>query len=401
MAKTSFLDKLAQRIQRVDKEELFHVLKDIAREKSALESVLQSLGDGILLLDLSGKILFCNRTAISLLGWGARQYAEATVASLSSDPSIAEIFTSDYAQSGQSAHREVQVYSPRPMLLAMDFLPMRDEKADTQGVAVILRDIGEKRRMEGRMVQSEKLGALSFLAAGLAHEIGNPLNSINIHLQLIDREIKKLKGARQIKKLTATVQEEIKRLDDIVHGFLSAIRPLKPKFEMQNINNILREVCRFLKHELGRQQIQCEMKLDDTVAQTLLDAAHLKQALINVFKNAMQAMPKGGTLKIVTAMQDSAIRVRIADNGRGIAPEHLSKIFDPYFTTRENGSGLGLMMTQRIIKEHGGDIEVKSEPGKGTEFVLTLPVRSTQPKMISAKIHSSRPRASGFNQAEA
>ena len=390
MAKATFLDKLVQRAHRIDKEELVHVLTDIAREKASLEAVLQALGDGIVLLDLSGKILFCNGTAISLLGWNGKQASGAPIQSLLSDPGIAEVFLPEYLESGQSVHREVQLYSPRAMLLSVDFFPIHGEKGDVQEIAVALRDITEKRRMEGRMVQSEKLGALSFLAAGLAHEIGNPLNSLNIHLQLIEREIRKLKRAPRVKKLTATVQEEIKRLDEIVHRFLWAIRPLKPKFESHQINRILQDVCRFLKHEFSRHGIQCEMKLDEAVSPTLLDSAHLKQALINVFKNAMQAMPKGGLLRVWTSMQDNAIRVHIQDSGIGITPENLSKIFDPYFTTRENGSGLGLMMTHRIIKEHGGEIEVKSEHGKGTEFILALPIRSAQPKMITERILSRR-----------
>ncbi len=386
MKKSAFLDKLGERLGRIDKEELFHLLTDVSDQKAALESALQCLDAGIILVDGSGKIVFANRRASGLLGWNARPAAGMAIASLLTDSSMAGVFSDACRQSTQCLHKEIQVYSPRAMLLSMDFMPIRGEAQDAASMAVILEDISEKRRMEERMVQSEKLGALSILAAGLAHEIGNPLNSINIHLQLMEREIKKLKGAHKIQKLNATVQQEIQRLDDIVHRFLVAIRPLKPKLEKCSVNDLVRDVLRFLKHELARQEIQCDIRLDEAVVRTLLDPAHIKQALINLVKNAMQAMSKRGVLSVSTAMKVAAICIRIQDSGEGIAPEHLSKIFDPYFTTRENGSGLGLMMTHRIIKEHGGEVEVKSRMGKGTEFVLTLPVRPDQPKMISDTI---------------
>ena len=385
MAKSPFLEKLSERIARVDKEELFHLLSDISQEKTAMESVLQSLGDGIILMDPSGRVLFANRTCISLLGLTGKSPAGSPIQSLVLDPGLAELFLSESLETAQAVHREIQVYAPRAMLLSLNLLPIRGERGGIIGTAAVLRDITEKRRIEGRMAQSEKLGALSLLAAGLAHEIGNPLNSINIHLQLIAREIKKLKGTKKVQKLQETVQEEIKRLDDIVHRFLTAIRPLKPRFEQRDINGVIRDVFRLLKHELAEHAVKVDLQLGEHVTSTLLDVAHLKQAIINLVKNAMQAMPKGGKLLVWTGMQDGSVRIQIQDSGMGIAPEHISRIFDPYFTTRQSGSGLGLMMTHRIVKEHGGEIEVKSESGKGTTFILTLPVRSSQPKMITAK----------------
>ncbi len=388
MAKITFLEKLSQRVQRVDKEELLHLLADLTREKGVLDAALQSLPDGLLILDLNARVLYANRSCLSLLGWESKGVLGAEISSLPSDHGLSFLAASKLHK-GEAWHREVELFQPRKCMLAVDLLPLRSDRGEIFGSAVILKDITEKRRMEGRMAQSEKLGALSLLAAGLAHEIGNPLNSINIHLQLMDRELRGMKtagkGPAKLKKLNATVQEEIKRLDGIVHRFLAAIRPLKPRMAPTDINALWREVLRLLKPELSSRKVRVKTSFAANVPQTLMDAAQIKQAFINLVKNAMQAMPRGGNLLLQTALADNSIRTVIEDSGTGIAPEHLGKIFDPYFTTREDGSGLGLMMTYRIVKEHGGDIEVKSVPGKGTAFAVLLPLRSLAPKMLTER----------------
>ncbi len=390
MAKITFLEKLSQRLQRVDKEELLHLLADLTREKNMLDAALQSLADGLLILDLNARVLYANRSCLSLLGWENKNVLGAEISSLPSDQGLSFLAVASRLHKGEAWHRELELFQPRKCMLAVDLLPLRSDRGEIFGNAVILKDITEKRRMEGRMAQSEKLGALSLLAAGLAHEIGNPLNSINIHLQLMDRELRGMKAAgkgpaAKLKRLSGTVQEEIKRLDGIVHRFLAAIRPLKPRMAPTDMNALWREVLRLLKPELSARKVRVKTSFAADVPQTLMDAAQIKQAFINLVKNAMQAMPRGGNLLLQTALEDNSIRTAIEDSGTGIAPEHLGKIFDPYFTTREDGSGLGLMMTYRIVKEHGGDIEVKSVPGKGTAFAVSLPLRSATPKMLTER----------------
>jgi signal transduction histidine kinase len=134
--------------------------------------------------------------------------------------------------------------------------------------------------------------------------------------------------------------------------------------------------------EVTKAGILAERKYAENMPLTLLDKSQLKQAFLNIIKNSMQAMPHGGTIKVATSGQSDIIKIVFEDTGHGIAPENMSRIFDPYFTTRKEGSGLGLMMTHRIVKEHGGDIEVKSQIGKGASFVITLPVRTLTPKML-------------------
>ncbi|HRZ86610.1 MAG TPA: ATP-binding protein [bacterium] len=384
MAHQTFLEKFAQRIDRIDKTEIFSYAVALSRDKGFLENILNSLDDGIIVLDEKRHVQFINPAARELAGIaGAEQVAGRAIERYLRDRQFSDFVCANELEGGQTVGREFEIGFPRKMFVGVSLLPLRDEAAKACGTAVIVRDMTEKRRIEGRMVQTEKIGALSVLAAGLAHEIGNPLNSLHIHVQLIEREFAKLKtGRKKLADLIKVVSDEIRRIDDIARHFLQAIRPLRPKFEEEDVNEVLESTLKVIMPEVTRASIALEKRYDKRMPRTLLDRSQLKQAFLNIIKNAAQAMPKGGSLLIETSAHGDAVTVRIADTGQGIAPENIARIFDPYFTTRANGVGLGLMMTHRIVKEHGGDIEVKSRPGKGTTFTITLPVRTLVPKML-------------------
>jgi signal transduction histidine kinase len=272
-------------------------------------------------------------------------------------------------------------------LLSFYIVPLVDEERDlVTGMAVILRDVTETRRHTATTIESEKLSALTLLAAGVAHEIGNPLNSLNIHLQLMERELKNLPAAKadRLREDIRTAREEITRLDRIITQFLRAIRPTKPDLQRAAINEIVTATMTMLEREIKNRDLLVELELAEDLPRCLVDPAQLKQAFYNLIKNALQAMRSGGILRIRTEVSDGTVLIEFIDTGKGIAPDQIGRIFEPYFTTKETGSGLGLMIVQRIVREHGGTIEVESNAGHGTTVRLRLPVYEKRTRLLQA-----------------
>jgi two-component system, sporulation sensor kinase E len=176
-----------------------------------------------------------------------------------------------------------------------------------------------------------------------------------------------------MKELLEVAQREVTRLDQIISQFLRALRPSQPALEKTDLKDVLQQTLEFLKHEIRDRDILVEVEVAEDVPHASLDRNQIKQAFFNIIRNAMQAMANGGLLKIAVTCNDRFVIVSFTDTGPGIPPENLGSLFEPYFTTKSEGTGLGLMIVQRIVRDHGGEIEVRSEPNKGTTFTLFLP----------------------------
>lgn len=391
---SGFLDKLIERIGKVSSGDLESYLVRLADEKGFLETIFKAIHEGVIVTDLQGRVSYLNRGACELFGLIRENCMNAPIGE-----SIRGINWESLLGDDKVVSRDVEVFYPLHRFVNFYIEPMRLEKPsikrpaegfehESVGYVIILRDVTENRRSTEETIHNERLSALTLLAAGVAHEIGNPLNSLNIHLQLIDRKLKRVEDPvrKELKEALDVARGEIERLDSIVKQFLGAIRPAMLELAHENINLLVRESVEFLRSEIADRDIGIKLELRADLPLAEVDRTQIKQAFFNIIKNAIQAMRPGGFLQIQSELENQFIRLTFRDTGGGIAPEHMSKIFNPYFTTKKSGSGLGLLIVRRIIQEHGGEIDLISHDGEGLEFTLRLPIRDQRVRLLP---HSS------------
>jgi two-component system, NtrC family, sensor histidine kinase HydH len=231
----------------------------------------------------------------------------------------------------------------------------------------------EKREQE-RIVRRHQLSQLGELAGGLAHELKNPLSTVKLNLQLLQEDLAHLPGAESSRSRTATLRKEVDRLSQTLDDFLRFAGRLEIRAQPVELNGLVRDLIDFFHPQAAAAGVRLHASLSPADPICILDANLFKQALLNLMLNGVQAMPKGGELIVRTHVDQGRAFVDVSDTGIGIAPEAMPRIFEAYFTTKKGGTGLGLATTRRIIEEHRGHIWVTSEPGKGTNFRMELPM---------------------------
>jgi PAS domain S-box-containing protein len=372
---SGFIEKLLSRLDRLEPGQVQSLVDRLVREKGFLESVFEALREGVLILDPEGAVSFLNRAACGFFGLDADRAAGRKL-----DTLVRGLDWKSLIRPGrQAVSRDLEVFYPDNRFLNFYLAPIAEDldgKEEQIGYVMLVRDITESRREAEATLESEKLNALTLLAAGVAHEIGNPLNSLGIHLQLLDRKIKQLPaGDRQpLTEHLNTAQGEIQRLDNLLKEFLHAIRPGVPQREPEDLNALVNTTLTTLEAELSCRNVQVELRLAERLPKLSLDRGQIQQALYNLFKNAYQSLPATeGKISVDTRFNDYEISMVIEDNGSGISPETMGALFEPFHSDKKSGTGLGLLIVRRIVREHGGEIEVDSEEGRGTRISLFFP----------------------------
>lgn len=371
--KSGFLEKLVARLDKVEHGEVQQIVTRLIREKGFLEKVFEALQEGVIILDPQGVIGFVNHAASRFFGLDP----EKAVGQLLSSQ-VRGLDWESLGKPGRTISRDLEVFYPENRFLNFYLAPIDEgeNSEETLGFVMLVRDLTRTRAEAEETLESERLNALTLLAAGVAHEIGNPLNSLDIHLQLLGRRLRKLPtGDRKpLEDHLATARGEIRRLDTILKQFLNAVRPTVPLRERRDINALLKETLGLLESELSSRKISVELDLAESMPHAVLDAGQFQQVFYNLIRNAYQALPgDDGHITIRTRVNDYEFIVSIQDNGTGISPEHMGAIFEPYRTTKSSGSGLGLLIVRRIVREHGGEIAIESEENQGTRVIIHLP----------------------------
>ncbi|MFH0879632.1 MAG: ATP-binding protein [Lentisphaerota bacterium] len=391
--KPGFLDKLIERMDRIDPGNLQAQFLRLAGEKGFLETIFQAIQEGIIVLDGASRIVYANQAAGKFLGVSMESATGQPLQRYLRGIEWERLLKLDEAAWSKLASHEIEVTYPEHRFLNMYVVPLSTVKPRERGAVVILRDITRDREQEAHTIESERLNALMLLAAGVAHEIGNPLNSLNIHLQLMERSMGQLPEShrQQMTELLGVARNEVSRLDQILSQFLRAIRPTQPKFEHESVLDVVKDTLDFLKHEIKDRDILVETESPDHAPTAYMDRNQIRQAFFNVIRNAIQAMPNGGLLKITLSSADRFTVISFKDTGPGIAADDMGSIFNAFHTTKTEGSGLGLMIVQRIVRDHGGQIEVHSEPNKGTTFAIMLPRDEQRVRLLKAARATSAP----------
>jgi len=355
--------------QRVQLEQRFNEILEL---KAYNDIVLASMTNGLITLDLGSRIVSANGAAESILGLEGRHCQGISFRDLwPEDNSFVRLLQKCLQSQTPCRNREISLDTgegeQRTLMVNTSFL--EDGRGEKMGVLVVINDITEVKALEARMRQSDRLAALGTLSAGLAHEIRNPLSAIKTFVQLLPR---KISNPAFFDKFQTTVPRELNRINDLIESLLELARPPKLEFKMASLSGCLSQVEDLYRDKLEAAKITLEISQEESLPELWADREHLVRALSNIVVNALEAMPEGGNLTVTAEELAGGVVLQFTDTGVGMDEATKDKIFNPFFTTKDTGTGLGLAMTHKIIQEHGGDIEVDSVVGKGTTFTLTF-----------------------------
>jgi len=367
-----FFDKLAERIDDLEPEACRQQLRSLVNEVSFFETILQSLREGVIVIDSAHFLLFANAAAGRLAGFDPDKSRGTPLEEILPGWEWRDLLRlpSDGIDWTANTTREIEISYPERRILEVQSTSCQP------GIVILVRDITRERSREADTLESGRADAVRDLAAGVAHEIGNPLNALSLNLDMLARTVRKEPDPDRRERLLSDIsvaREEIKRIDSINKSFLAALRPVSPDFTPASVAEPLSETMNELKPILEDRRISVAIELAPAIPPVALDRAQMRQVFFNLVKNAMEAMKDGGTLYVSVAYDDRDVTVSFLDTGAGLSPDAISRLFEPYRTTKKHGNGLGLMICRRIVRAHGGELDAESKEGAGTRFIVRLP----------------------------
>lgn len=380
MAKNPFFSKFSTKIDSLDSGSINSYIHLLSKEHGMLEALFDSIGEGIIVVDDSLRIVYYNTVGGEIFGI-PKNHKNVRITSFVKGVDFQELLESA-SGSDRTASSEVEIFYPVRRVLRFYALPRQqaslppgvEKHEEEELTTLIFNDITQTYDRLNSAAANERSQLISLLAAEVAHEIGNPLNSIYLHLQLFQRLLASGDfDKEEALAMTGEARSEVERLDNIIHRFLQALRPAKLQLEVLDLKGVLLETLNFMRPEIEGRSVTVNCLWSESLPKIRGDAEQLKQAFYNLIKNAVQAMPQGGTLTISCNYDDRSVLAAFSDKGSGIKREDAARIFTPHFTTKEKGNGIGLMVVERIVREHGGRISFASTVGEGTKFVMAFP----------------------------
>ncbi len=372
-------DRLLGRADDLDPKNLAILARRLDRERNLMETVLDTLREGVLVLESDGRVAYANAAAASLVGISAEALAAGEAVRFPPDLATAlELTEGTTAQT-----REMEVNYPETRILRVHLSLVEGPSAGSSLRVAVIADVSTERVQTEDRVESERIDSIMNLAAGVAHEIGNPLNAIGIHLQLLRRRLADLgTTGTKVNESIDIVESEVRRLDGIVRNFLGAVRPAVPDLADTQLLEVVAGALALLKDQMAELGVRAVVEVADELPLVLADHGQVKQALFNVIKNALEAMDRGGQITVRARSDDEWVILEVADTGVGISADKLTRVFDAYYTTKADGNGLGLLIVLRILRAHGGRVDVASAPGKGTTVTLRFPQKHRRVRLL-------------------
>ncbi|MCR4954491.1 MAG: PAS domain S-box protein [Treponema sp.] len=409
----SYVKRVKQKAEKLSKEQVLSLLEGVVDENESLYSVLESLSTGLLIINDDFQLLRYNQIAESWLPFSERLEdilgSDTAIWEYIEDEEISTFLKKCQLKNITNSSEEFSTVTSGGSVrfLTVTIAPLINE-GELNGKLILVRDITESKNQDILLHRMENLANLTNLAAGMAHEIKNPLGAIGIHIQLIQKALNKarenedkLPPKKFVEDHIDIVNEEIDHLNKLVMDFLLAVRPVKAQLELKEPDKLLDNLVSFFKPEFNREGIEVIYKASDSGKRILLDEKLFRDVIMNISQNALAALKSkysagenkdtggetilpGPKFCISNIVKDNKFIITIADNGCGMSEESLAKIFEPYYTTKANGTGLGMTMVYKIVKEFSGEISVDSKLGEGTIFKITFPIPQKDTKLLAS-----------------
>jgi two-component system nitrogen regulation sensor histidine kinase GlnL len=358
-------------------------MKSVLDKERLHENLLASIEEGVIVLDPDYSIVTFNQGAEGITGVSEGLSIGNRLSQVLREPEIGELARKAYETGKSFSDNDLAIRRRDGTLVSVSITasPLLDEDGKALGTVVVLRDIGRIKALEEDLRRSDRLGTMGTLAAGLAHEIKNPLGGIKGAAQLLEEELED----KRLKEYTGIIIRETERVNRLIEELLDFAKPKRLSLKPMNIHKTLDDTILLMSEAMRSRTITVYKEFDPSLPLIKGDGGRLSQVFLNVIKNAVEALDRGGWLMVSTRMvtdylmvegeeRKGAIVVEVSDNGRGMDQETLDRLFTPFFSTREKGTGLGLAISHRVIKEHKGNIKVRSRLGEGTTVSVTLPV---------------------------
>lgn len=355
------------------------------------KSIIQSLNSGLIALDLEGEITFINQMAAQMLDYSKEELLGKNIKEIfGKDDASKKCIRAIFIPHKHIDDREISLKKKNGTIISVGLSSsqIHDENNNFDGIIILFRDLTEIQHLKSQVERMDRLALMGELAAGIAHEVRNPLAGIRASAQLLQEGVKNEKFQKDI---VERIIREVDKANKLLKEFFKFAKPSKPNLRFHDIEILIEGVHLLLSPEMKRQKVQFHMNMGANIPKVFVDETQLEQVFMNILLNAIEAMPEGGSINILTSCkkfdimgkkldieeepnnQLNFVIVEISDTGVGIAEDNLEKIFNPFYSSKPTGLGLGLSISSRLVDENGGNIDVSSKIGKGTSFKIALP----------------------------